>query len=162
MSGGPSAVSNKAVVAGTLAGCIAIAAAVILPWEGNEPTGYVDIVGVATACVGHTGRDVVVGKTYSPEQCEAWFKSDVGEAARAVDRCVTVPMPDKVWSAWTSLAFNIGTRAFCGSTLVRKANAGDLPGACAQISRWDHAGGKRVRGLTRRRAAERQLCEEGL
>lgn len=150
------------VVAGTLAGAMAIAAAVIAPWEGNEEVGYLDIVGVATACVGHTGRDVVVGKTYSVEQCQAWFKSDVGVAAEAVARCVSSPMPDKVWAAFTSLAFNVGTKAFCGSTLVRKASAGDLRGACVQISRWDYAGGKRLRGLTRRRAAERQLCERGL
>lgn len=152
----------KAVVAGTLAGAIAIAAAVIAPWEGNEPTGYYDIVRVPTACLGHTGPDVVVGQAYTREQCQAWFQSDVGEAAKAVDRCVTVPMPDKVWASWTSLTFNIGIRAFCGSTLVRKANAGDYAGACAQISRWDYAKGKRIRGLTRRRAAERRLCEEGL
>lgn len=152
----------RMVVAGTLAGAMAIAAAVIAPWEGNEPIGYYDVVQVPTACLGHTGPGVVVGKRYTPEQCHAWFQSDVGEAAKAVDRCVTVPMPDKVWAAWTSLTFNVGVRAFCGSTLVRKANAGDLAGACAQISRWDYAGGKRIRGLTRRRAAERALCESGL
>jgi lysozyme len=153
---------SKKAIAGSLAGCLAIAVAIIAPWEGNEPVGYVDIVGVATACLGHTGKGVIPGRRYTAKQCEAWFQEDVGKAAIAVDRCVTVPMSDKVWASFTSLAFNIGIRAFCGSSLVRKANAGDMAGACAQISRWDYAGGKRVRGLTRRRADERRLCESGL
>jgi lysozyme len=41
---------------------------------------------------------------------------------------------------------------------VRKLNAGDYTGACNQLLRWNRAGGKEVRGLTRRRVAERELC----
>ncbi|WP_373276927.1 glycoside hydrolase family protein [Laribacter hongkongensis] len=37
----------------------------------------------------------------------------------------TVPSP----------AYNIGSGAFCGSTLVRKLNAGDYAGACSEINR---------------------------
>ncbi|WP_405045477.1 glycoside hydrolase family protein [Pseudomonas aeruginosa] len=48
------------------------------------------------------------------------------------------------------------------STLLRKLNAGDVRGACAELSRWVYAGGKKLGGLVRRRAAERELCEIGL
>ena len=65
-------------------------------------------------------------------------------------------------AAFLSFAFNVGNGAFCGSTLTRKANAGDMPGACAELSRWTYAGGKQMPGLVIRRAAERQLCERGL
>jgi hypothetical protein len=43
-----------------------------------------------------------------------------------------------------SFAFNVGDDAFCRSTLVRKANAGDIDGACAELSRWTYAGGKQL------------------
>ncbi|HHG5564729.1 TPA: glycoside hydrolase family protein [Pseudomonas aeruginosa] len=45
---------------------------------------------------------------------------------------------------------------------MRKLNAGDVRGACAELSRWVYAGGKKLGGLVRRRAAERELCEIGL
>ncbi|WP_370551208.1 lysozyme [Comamonas sp. CMM02] len=63
-----------------------------------------------------------------------------------------------------SFGFNVGEGegAFCKSTLVRKANAGDVQGACAELSRWTYADGKQLPGLVQRRAAERQMCEGGL
>ena len=43
--------------------------------------------------------------------------------------------------------------------LARKTNAGDLAGACAELSRWTYAGGRQLPGLIKRRAAEREMCE---
>lgn len=150
---------NRKVASGALfALVIAIAGWFVKPWEGTEPVGYDDIVGVATACVGHTGPDVVVGRRYTAEQCKAWLDSDLGIAARGVDACVTVPMTSYEWASFTSLAFNIGVRAFCKSSIARKANAGDMDGACEAILLYDYAGGRKVPGLTRRRLAERDLC----
>jgi lysozyme len=37
--------------------------------------------------------------------------------------------------------------------------ANDWPGACAELSRWDKAAGRQMRGLALRRADERKLCE---
>ena len=61
--------------------------------------------------------------------------------------------------ALLSIGFNIGGRALCRSTLVRLLNAGQ-PAAiwCKQILRWDKAGGRKIRGLTRRREAEYKVC----
>ena len=56
-------------------------------------------------------------------------------------------------------AFNVGNARFCSSTLARKANAGDMAGACAELSRWTYAGGKPLPGLVKRRATERAICE---
>ena len=50
-----------------------------------------------------------------------------------------------------SFAFNIGEKKFCQSTLVKKANRGDMVGACAELSRWTQAGGKELPGLVARR-----------
>ena len=79
-------------------------------------------------------------------------------------RCVPAlpQQPEGVQVALTSWTYNVGISAACGSTLARLANAGDWRGACNQLPRWNKAGGKEVRGLTNRRAAEQQLCLESL
>jgi len=77
----------------------------------------------------------------------------------AVKRCVHVPLYQHEYDAYVSLAYNIGPTAFCSSTLVRKANASDYAGACAEFSRWVYAGGRVVQGLVNRRAEERKQCE---
>ena len=141
---------------------IAVAAWFVAPWEdppgGPALTGYADIVGVSTACTGHTGPGVEVGKRYTPEQCKAWLDSDLGIAARGVDACIARPMPANVWAAFTSLAFNVGVPTFCRSSVARKFNAGDTAGACQAIGLYVYAGGKRVPGLVSRRNAEIELC----
>lgn len=147
------------IIAALLAAVIALASAFIPTWEGSQPVGYRDIAGIATACEGHTGADVVVGVRYSPEQCATWLKSDVGKAAVGVGDCVDAPLKVYEWAAFTSLAYNIGTSAFCKSSIARKANSHDMPGACAAIELYVYAGGRRVEGLVRRRASERALCE---
>ncbi len=78
------------------------------------------------------------------------------------DVCRWLPLTDGQRAAFLSFAFNVGEGVLCKSTLVRKANAGDLQGACAELSRWTYAGGKQLPGLVQRRAVERQMCEGGL
>lgn len=84
---------------------------------------------------------------------------DTAKFEGAIKRCVKVPLHQHEYDAYVSLAYNIGDGAFCGSTLVRKLNAGDYAGACAEISRWDKQSGQVLRGLTKRRAEERAKCE---
>ena len=81
-----------------------------------------------------------------------------------LDACLKDPagIPVKAKIAFVSWAYNVGTGAACRSTLVRKANAGDIAGACDELPRWNKAGGRVIRGLTNRRLSERKLCLEGL
>ncbi len=79
--------------------------------------------------------------------------------AQGVRNCVTVPLFPWEFAAFVSLAYNIGVKAFCGSTLVMKLNVGDYAGACAEISKWDKFKGRALLGLTRRRTEERAICE---
>ncbi len=71
-------------------------------------------------------------------------------------------MPDTRKAALASFVYNVGETQFSRSTLLRKLNAGDVKGACAELSRWVYAGGKVYKGLVNRRMAERELCEQGL
>ncbi|MPT05742.1 MULTISPECIES: lysozyme [Delftia] len=154
--------SNKAKL---IAAIGAAAAALVVPvvkfYEGEVRATYKDPVGIVTACVGHTGPELQMGQVFTREQCEDMLYSDLLKHAAALE-CVKTPMTDGQKAAFLSFAFNVGNRAFCGSTLARKANAGDMTGACAELSRWTYAGGKQLPGLVNRRAAERQLCERGL
>jgi lysozyme len=76
----------------------------------------------------------------------------------ALKKCVTVPLYQHEYDAYISLTYNIGEQAFCNSTLVKRLNAGDYEGACAEIRRWNRQGGKASQGLTRRREAEYRQC----
>jgi lysozyme len=140
----------------------AVAAALLLSYvpqfEGMVLRGYKDPVGIVTACAGHT-KTAVLGRAYTPEQCNVILEDDLVEHAEGVKACIKVPASTGEIAAYTSFAFNVGTGAFCRSTMVRKLNAGDHAGACAELSKWIYAGDRQLPGLVKRRAAERAICE---
>ena len=148
----------------------AIAALVILlgGFEGVRHSPYRDPVGVLTVCYGHTGDDIEKGRKYTEAECVAMLKKDIVKHAAAL-RCVTKELDFKQQIAFTSFAYNIGQSKFCGgngykmSTVVKKANAGDMMGACAAMSAWRNGCKNGVctplPGLVNRRAVERAICE---
>jgi lysozyme len=140
------------------AGALALAVPLIAHFEGTVYRTYRDPIGILTSCTGHTGPELMMGQTWTQEQCDQQLYGDLMKHAPALD-CVHRPLTDGQKAAFLSFAFNVGNGNFCKSTLVRKANAGDMPGACAELSRWTLAGGKELPGLVRRRAAERAMCE---
>jgi lysozyme len=127
-------------------------------WEGTEYKPYKDIVGVLTVCNGYTGPDIIPGKVYTKAECDGLLKKEVTEHGLGILKCITVPINQHQYEALTSWAYNVGVGAACKSTAIRLLNQGDYRGACDQLLRWNKAGGKEVRGLTRRRIAERELC----
>lgn len=62
-------------------------------------------------------------------------------------------------AALTDFAYNLGATRLKGSTLRRKINAGDMAGARAELAKWTHGGGRVLRGLVIRRAAEAALLK---
>ena len=143
----------RAAVALSAIGLVAIAG-----WEGFREDAYIPIDGdVPTIGFGHTAG-VRLGDTVTVEQALTLLRGDVRAAERGVLSCVKVPLSQGELDAYVSLAFNVGTSAFCGSTLVRKLNAGDYKGACDEIKRWHYAGGVSVPGLVARREAEYRRC----
>lgn len=151
------------------AAAIFAAAALIAPTiydsEGDVRVGYRDMVGVPTACSGHT-RTAVVGRQYSADQCLAFLVMDIAEHAAGIQPYIKVPVPTPSMAAFISFTFNFGVDDFRTSTMLRKLNAGDLRGACAELSRWNkvkRSGRYEVApGLVVRRAKERAYCERGL
>lgn len=79
------------------------------------------------------------------------------EFAPGVSAAVTVPLDQKQFDMLVDLAYNIGLGNFRGSTLLRKLNAGDYKGAADEFPKWNKGGGKVMKGLQRRRYAERAV-----
>lgn len=129
----------------------------IATFEGYSPTTYLDIVGIPTIGFGTT-HGVKPGQKTDPVSALQRKLSDVQKFEGAIKQCVTVPLHQYEYDAYLSLAYNIGSGAFCGSTLVKKLNAQDYGGACREILRWNKAGGKVVRGLSVRREKEYRTC----
>lgn len=151
---------RQKLVAKIGAAAVALAAPTVVYFEGTVLRSYRDPIGVITSCSGHTGPELRMGQTFTKEQCEDQLYADLLKHSDALD-CIKRPMTDGQKAAFLSFAFNVGADKFCSSTLARKANAGDMRGACAELSRWTLAGGKELPGLVKRRAAERRICEGG-
>lgn len=156
---------RRGVLAMMAAGAVAGAAGFVAPREGLRTSTYIDAVGVPTVCYGHT-LGVKPGDTYTPAECDELLRAELQQFAAKLGRCLKAPLPEGAAVAFLSWSYNVGTGAACSSTLVRKANGGDLRGACDELLRWDKGriGGKlqRIRGLTNRREAEHRLCLQSL
>ncbi len=164
MAGLSSSGRNKAMIGGAVAAALLVATPGIQRWEGKRNATYLDVVGVPTACYGHTGPDTgPVGKRWTDVQCDALLREDIAEHMEGALGCVPA-LRDRVnqLAAATMLTFNIGVAAFCRSTVARRFNAGDWAGGCAAFSMWVKAGGITLRGLVNRRAHEREICMRGL
>ena len=70
---------------------------------------------------------------------------------------IHVPLTENQKAALQDFVYNVGATAFASSTLARKLNLGDTPGAADEVPKWNHAGGVVLAGLTKRRAAEQAL-----
>ena len=136
--------------------------ALVAGWEGVRTVAYLDTIAsppVWTVCAGET-RGVKKGDRYTRAECDVMLGAGLVEFEDKVRACLTKPddLPDGVYTAFLSAAWNIGTGGFCGSSMARLANSGDLRGACDALLKWDKAGGRVVAGLTNRRQDERRVC----
>lgn len=133
--------------------------------EGMRYVAYLDGSGVWTICGGHT-EGVKPGDKATPEQCEQYLREDIASAELIVKRLVKVPMTEPQRAGVISFcAYNIGQGKCQTSTFLRKLNAGDKAGACAEIRRWIFDRGEDCRiqanncyGQVIRRDQEKELC----
>lgn len=127
--------------------------------EGCRLEAYQDSVGIWTIGYGHTGSLVVNGLTITQDEANELLKHDVRLAEGFINTLVTVPLTQSEFDALCSFTFNLGGTALRNSTLLRKLNVSDYDGAANEFLKCDHAGGKQLAGLTKRRADERELFE---
>jgi len=101
-----------------------------------------------------------MGDEITQAQAVELLAADVERHADGVRRLVDVPLTQNQFDSLVSLVFNIGIGAFQRSTLLKKLNDSDYEGAQAEFARWVYAGGRRLKGLERRREAEAKLFGE--
>lgn len=123
-------------------------------FEGCRLQAYQDSVGVWTIGYGSTAG-VHAGQTVTATGAETLLKRDLTTAERSVLRLITVPLTDGQFGALVSFVFNLGGGKLQASTLRRKVNRGES--AAGEFSKWVYAGGVRLPGLIKRRAAEAAL-----
>jgi len=101
---------------------------------------------------GRIGPDTV----WTQAQCDARFERDLARYSDAVSRAIgNAATTQGQFDAMVSFHYNTG--AIARATLTKKHVAGDFVGAAAEFARWNRAGGRVLRGLTRRRLEEADL-----
>lgn len=133
--------------------------AFIEAFEGKFLKTYDDGTGVLTIGYGHTTAagppSVVRGMTITDAQCDAILAADLGKVEADVERIIAVPLDQPQFDALVSFHFNTG--ALGSGTVDNKLNAGNATGAMSTLLQYDHAGGRQLDGLTRRRQAEKLM-----
>jgi len=137
----------------------------IKEFEGCKLTAYLDkladpplwTIGYGTTARAGVGITPAKGMKISEAEAEWYLQKAVDKFAAQIAPKITAPVNANEFGAFVSLAYNIGPRAFGKSSALRKFNTGDKRGAADAILLWNKAGGKVLRGLQRRRAAEREL-----
>lgn len=119
----------------------------VIPVPGDVPTkGF------------GTTKGVKMGDKTTPTRALVDLLNELNMHSDAIKKCIHVPLAQYEFDAYSSFSYNVGSGAFCKSTLLKKLNALDYSGACKELLRWDRVGGRVVRGLTIRREAEYKTC----
>lgn len=155
---------SRKVIGAAAATALAAAAPLAVPkvqqWEGRSNVPYLDLAKKWTVCDGETN---VTMRAYSDAECDAMTRRAIYDvygpkviecAPGLVERVPTL-------AASIVLSYNIGTAAFCRSTIARRFNAGDWRGGCEGFPAWSYVGKQFVQGLRNRRLDEMALCYRG-
>lgn len=113
----------------------------ILTREGYTDDAIIPTVGdVPTLGFGTTGG-VKLGDRTNPVNAVQRALADSAKFEGAIKSCVTAPLSQAEYDLYTNLSYNIGSSAFCSSTIVKRLNAQDYAGACESILAWRYAAG---------------------
>lgn len=135
-------------------------------FEGLYLEAYQCPARVWTIGYGHTGlkhKDGTVkkGRIITKDKAEELLAYDLGQFAPGVEKLLfpraREEMNDNQFGALVSFAFNVGLGNLSKSTLLQRVNARRYADCPAEFLKWNRAGGKVLRGLTRRRQSEANL-----
>lgn len=130
-------------------------------FEGCRLKAYQDDVGVWTVGYGctsrDTGLDIGPNTVWTKDQANAELEKLVDCFMADISGGLTHQVTDMQFAALVSLCFNIGTKAFLGSSLLRQVNAGNMRKAAESFRSWVYAGGQVHQGLVKRREQERAV-----
>ena len=139
----------------------------IVMQEGYTDRAAIPVPGDVPTIGFGTTQGVKIGDTTTPPKALSRALSDMQKFEGALKQCVTVPLHQHEYDAFVGFSYNVGSGAFCRSSMVKKLNAGDYPGACREILRWTYFQGKDCAapenarlcgGLAKRRQDEYRQC----
>lgn len=111
---------------------------------------------------GSTGPGIAPGTIWTQAQCDARLVDDLKIYADAVKAALGPSLARTSQSQFDALvSFHYNTGAIARATLTAKHRAGLYDEAALEFGKWVNAGGRRMKGLVRRRAAEAKLYREG-
>lgn len=174
-------IASVAMATGITANTLTVTVDEVERWEGLATTAYADLADpdLATVCYGET-EGVHFGDQHTPEECEAMLIKRLPDYITPVKERLP-NLPANRLSAYSIASWNLG-RGFVtlrankcvekklvtgecvkrveipGTSIADLEDAGRSDDACARLLQFDHAGGKQLRGLTRRRQAEYRIC----
>lgn len=138
----------------------ALLVGLVAGFEGYRELSYDDGVGVQTIGFGRT-EGVKQGQKTDPVREVIALSRTLDAFADEVLECVgrDVPMYQHEFDAFVSLAYNIGTAAFCRGSIPKLLREGRYVEACDRIRVYNKAGGRVMPGLVKRREVEARMCE---
>lgn len=129
-------------------------------WEALRTSAYKDGGGVWTIGIGRT-KGVRPGDTCSEAQARAWFADEMREYAAALAPYFLRQPEQQQFDALLSLAYNCGVSAIGLSGVMARHNSGLFTECGDRFLLWNMDGGRVIPGLTKRRAAEREIYLRG-
>lgn len=136
----------------------------IRTFEGFRGATYICPAGVETIGYGFTDKDLVAKGTITRAEADKVLSRKVKnlQARIVVDlNSYGRKLTKNELAALTSFVYNVGWHNWMSSTMREKLICGDKAGASEEFSRWKYAGGKKLTGLIRRRAAEKRTFKRG-
>lgn len=135
---------------------------IIKEFEGLYLDAYLDPVNIPTIGWGTirypNGVKVKMGDKITRQQAEEYLIFEMMTFVKAVKQLVKVPISNNAFCALVSFCYNCGAGALQKSTLLKKLNGGDsMESVANELLKWNKASGRTLKGLTRRREAERKL-----
>jgi len=132
-------------------------------FEGFRPNYYYDSVGVKTIGYGHACQPAsacnsLKGPLTEPQAAQMLAGELSSNYGRCVSQRVSGALNQNQYAALTSFVYNLGCGVLKGQ-LLSDINAGRWGNVASRMQQYNHAGGRVLPGLTRRRQAEAQLLQ---
>ena len=137
---------------------------IIQEFEGCRLEAYQDVIGVWTIGWGTThypdGSSVKRGDRITQEYADELLAHDMHKFEEGVSKHIPQQLTANQNAALISFAYNLGLGNLYHSTLLKRIHKKDYAAAAKEFEKWVNAGGKKVKGLVRRRKAEQSLFLE--
>ena len=139
---------------------------IIKSFEGFSSDPYLDPIGIPTIGFGSiwSANGDRISMDHPPvdkNKATELLQREVRHVEAAIKKLIKAELTENMFSAIGSLAYNIGTGNLQRSTLRIKLNRGRYLDAADEFPKWRKAGGRVLKGLVRRRIAERALFVNG-